>query len=392
MHLESGFQGMAHMGILKLPVNSSSPDEMIFFREEYAGDFILSESAHDLGGGLTTDRTASGRGYVARHMLAKGQRSYESGTGRYRSEEQIDTLSGFMSKDLDVAFGSLSWQIAPRTFLSVSQKWSEGMLSSTPSSLIAEGYSSATLLKKKAVANSPGERESEASFSGTARLRTVYGGKYGENKSREVDRDEVLRGDYVVKRRIILSGASRYDRPHISIRKDGRLAKNEAAYSIAITNDGNVSLGPLYLQDIFPPGARFLNSSLRPNQLDGNSSNWTLLHLSIGDTLRIEINLNVEKCQGDIINRAFVAGNCSLGQVAACNQSVIIRDFLECCPPEEQPGATAPGIGCACRSQETAGEADYLGSEQLKMQWDGEAEGSCPLSCPAIEVRSSGQR
>jgi uncharacterized repeat protein (TIGR01451 family) len=265
------------------------------------------------------------------------------------------------------------------------------MLSSTPTSLIAEEYSRATLLKKKAVAKSPGERESEASFSGTARLRTVYGGKYGKNRSLEVDRDEVLSGDYIVKRRIILAGASLYDRPHLSLRKDGRLVKDEAAYSIAIMNDGNVSLGPLYLQDLFPPGARFLNSSLRPNQLDGNSSSWTLLHLSIGDTLRIEINLNIEKCQGDIINQVFAAGNCSLGQVAACNQSVIFRDFLGCCPPKEQPGATAPAIDCACISQVKAGEADYLGSEQLEMQWDGEAAGSCPLSCPAVEARSSGQ-
>jgi uncharacterized repeat protein (TIGR01451 family) len=303
----------------------------------------------------------------------------------------MDMLSGFMSKDLDASFGSLSWQVAPRTFLNVSQKWEEGMLSSTPTSLIAEEYSSATLLKKKALAKSPGERESEASFSGTARLRTVYGGKYGKNRSLEVARDEILSGDYKVKRRIILAGASLYDRPHLSLRKDGRLVKDEAAYSIAITNDGNVSLGPLYLQDIFPPGARFLNSSLRPNQLDGNSSSWTLLHLSIGDTLRIEINLNIEKCQGDIINRVFVAGNCSHGQVAACNQSVIFRDFLGCCPQEEPPGAIASGIDCACISRETAGEADYLGSEQPEMQWDGEAAGSCPLSCLAVEARPSGQ-
>jgi uncharacterized repeat protein (TIGR01451 family) len=391
MRLESDFQGMAHMGILKLPANSSGRDEEISSREEYAGDFRLRESARDLGRGLATDRSVSGSGYVSRDMLARGQRSYESGTGRYLSEEQMETLSGFMSKDLDASFGSLSWQIAPRTFLHISQKWEEGMLSSTPTSLIAEEYSSATLLKKKAVAKSPGERESEASFSGTARLRTAYGGKYGKNRSLEVDRDEILSGDYMVKRRIILAGASLYDRPHLSLRKDGRLVKDEAAYSIAITNDGNVSLGPLYLQDLFPPGARFLNSSLQPNQLDSNSSSWTLLHLSIGDTLRIEIDLNIEKCQGDIINQVFVAGNCSQGQVTASNQSVILRDFLGCCPPEEQPGAIASGIDCACISHETAREADYLGSEQLEMQWDGEATGSCLLNCPAIEARPSAQ-
>ena len=171
---------------------------------------------------------------------------------------------------------------------------------------------------------------SEANFSGTAKLRTAV----GKNGTLAVDRDETLMGDYEVKRRIILSGAAKYDRPHLYLRKDGKLVKDVAAYTITITNDGNATIGPLFLQDLFPPGARFLNATLRPNQLDQNSSNWTLLHLSIGDTLRIGINLNVEKCEGDIINRAFVVGNCSFGQVAAQNQSVIFREYLGCCPPE----------------------------------------------------------
>ncbi|MDD4447065.1 MAG: hypothetical protein PHN61_05240, partial [Methanothrix sp.] len=149
--------------------------------------------------------------------------------------------------------------------------------------------------------------------------------------------------------------------------------------------DGNATLGPLFLQDLFPPGARFINATLQPNLLCSNSSNWTLLHLSIGDTMRIQINLDVEKCDDDIINRAFVVGNCSLGQVFAQNRSVIYRGYLGCCPPTEKPtqAEEAQGIGCACWEEESANKTDYLDAMQMQMQWDNAGEGACPLNCEA---------
>jgi len=198
-------------------------------------------------------------------------------------------------------------------------------------------------------------------------------------------------GDYEVSRRIILSGVAKYDRPHLYLRKDSLRVGDVAVYTITIPNDGNAAIGPLFLQDLFPPGARFLNATLRPNQIGQNSSNWTLLHLSIGDTLRIGINLDVEKCQGDIINRARVVGNCSLAQVTAQNQSVIFREYLECCPPAKRTtgteAANVPEISCACSGLESANETDYLDSMQMKMQWDNgdEEGGGCPLSCPEID-------
>ncbi|MEI6103151.1 MAG: lamin tail domain-containing protein [Methanothrix sp.] len=385
MQITSDFQGLAHLGTLKRPATGREED--IFSVEDYAGYFQLEGSVRDLGQGLMMDRSASGRGYVSKDARARGQRSYESGTGAYRAVEQSDTFSGFMAKDLDASYDSLSYKVTPRTFLNISQKWSEGMRLHSPSSLIAEEFSSTIRLKKKATAASSRELVSEANFSGTAKLRTAV----GKNGTLVVDRDEIFMGDYEVKRRIILSGAANYDRPHLYLRKDGQQVKDVAAYTITITNDGNASIGPLFLQDLFPSGARFLNATLRPNQIGQNGSNWTLLHLSIGDTLRIGINLDVEKCQGDIINRARVEGNCSYGQVFAQNLSVISRGYLGCCPPAKRNAGTeaanVPGISCACWEQETANETDYLDATQMKMQWDnaGEDGGSCPLGCPEVE-------
>jgi uncharacterized repeat protein (TIGR01451 family) len=289
-------------------------------------------------------------------------------------------FSGFMTTDLQAAHHGLSLQVTPGTFLNINQKWSEGIELLTPSSLISEQYRSASRLKINATAPSSRELKSEANFSGTAVLKAMA----LKNGSLAVDQEEMLMGDYKVSRSIIISGCAKYNRPHLYLRKEGKQVKDVAAYTITITNDGNATIGPLFLQDIFPPGARFINATLQPSQIGQNCSNWTLLHLSIGDTLRIGINLNVEGCGDDIINWALLKGNCSLGQVFAQNRSVISRGYLGCCPIAKPVLVEdAQGAGCACWDGNAAltNDTDYLNANLMQMQLDSAGEGSCPLNC-----------
>ena len=382
LEIESDFQGLARVGTTKRPVNSTDGSGDVIFAEEYLGSFQLSNSIRDLGQGLMEERSVDGHGYVAKDMhIGDRQRSYESGTGTYRCLERIDTFGGFMAKDLDATNSGQSYQVTPQTSLDINQKWKEGMWSRGPSSFIGEKYSGASRLKKKAVARSPKELESEATFSGIAELRTAHLRNYGKNRSTEVDQDSYLMGDYVVKRKIILSGVSKYDEPHINLSKDGQLLDDVATYTITITNDGNSALGPVFLQDIFPPGARFLNSTLWPSKLDQNHSNWTLTHLSIGDYVKIKINLDVKECDGNIINRAEVAGNSSFGLAFARNLSIIDRTWLVC-PAPAKIAVQPAGISCAC-SEENYNETDDF--DPVLMQWDDNEDGACPLNCPAIE-------
>ena len=195
-------------------------------------------------------------------------------------------------------------------------------------------------LKKEATAASLKELESKSSFSGRADMRTVYGNNHDLNRSRQVDQDETLIGDYKVERKIAITRAPMYDEPHLYLCKDGRLINDVAVYTITITNDGNVALGPIFLQDLFPAGASFINSTLRPIQIGKNSSNWTLVHLAIGDSIKIGIDLNIKKCQGNIVNQVLVMGNYSTGSVNAQNLSVIDRAWLGGCAP--------CGAGSAC--------------------------------------------
>ncbi len=412
MSINSSFEGLAGLTAKKTQGGQFSS------AEEYAGAFQLTESLHDAGLGLLMDRSVSGSGYADRNAAGqdergRGMQSRESGTGSLQAEERMEFFSGYMAKDIYAGFAGMSLPVTPRTNLKISQKWSEAMTSATAHSLIDEQYSSTTRLDMKTKAMSPWERQSEAAFSGSARLKTSFSRQNNSSKvmSADLDQEEAYQGDYLIKRRISMAGPARYDRPHLHLVKEGRLAGEVAAYAITLENDGNAALGPLYLQDLFPPKARFINSTLRPARMEDNCSNWTLLHLAIGDRVRIDINLDVQNCSGDIINRAAVRADCSQGPVQAANLSVIFREPLRCCPPERAQAdgkGNSSGVGaedssafgCACLQSEmdvddgANADNDFLSQDLVKAQWDGKggAEGSCPLNCPEIEKSiSSGQ-
>jgi uncharacterized repeat protein (TIGR01451 family) len=183
-------------------------------------------------------------------------------------------------------------------------------------------------------------------------------------------------------RKIVISKGARFDEPHLYLCKSGRLVNDVAFYTITITNDGNVALGPIFLQDLFPNGARFINSTLRPLLIGKNSSNWTLVHLAIGDSMKIGINLNIKKCPGNIVNRALVVGNYSSGSVKAQNLSVIDRAWLGGCAPAPTEAPVQPLSSCACLQEgaSISNETEYF--DPVQSPWSD--EGSCPLNCPAF--------
>jgi uncharacterized repeat protein (TIGR01451 family) len=396
MKVNSSLEGLAHLGMLKLSTSGCKRGNASISQENYAGSFRIQESISDLGQGVMVEHSSSGTGYVAKDAVIGPQRSYEWGSGKYRSEEKVDSVSGSSAKELEASFHNFSLPVSERTYLNISQKWSEGMISRTESSLISEDYYQASRLKMRTVSSSPRERVSESSFSGGSRMQAAYLGRSGGNRSLELAAEEVLIGNYTVKRKIVLSGAARYDHPHLSLSKDGRKFEDVAAYTITICNDGNVALAPIFLQDFFPPGASFINSTLHPNRMDGNSSNWTILHLAIGDCLSLGINLDVESCPSDIINRAVAVSSYSNGSVIAQNISV-----LEANPLSSWPGPGIGSIACQannisspCSALKSCNQSDFLDPIEIALQMDGEEgeDGYCALSARALEEDISSRR
>ncbi len=396
MKVNSSLDGLAHLGMLKLSTGGGKRGNASISQEDYAGSFHIQESISDLGQGVMMERSSSGMGYVAKDAAIGPQRSYEWGSGEYRSDERVDSVSGSSIKELEASFQNLSLPVSAYTDLNISQKWFEGMISRTESSFISEEHSHASRLKMRAVSSSPRARESESSFSGRSRMQAAYLGSSSGNRSLELEAEEMLMGDYSVKRKIILSGAARYDHPHLTLRKDGRKVEDVAGYTITICNDGNAALAPIFLQDIFPPGASFINSTLRPNRMDGNSSNWTILHLAIGDSLSIGINLDVESCQSDIINRAVAVGSYSSGSVTARNISVLQANPLGSWP-WPGTGSTAclgSNTSCPCSALQGCNQSDFLDPMQIALQMDSEQgkDGYCALSARALEEDRSSRR
>ncbi len=376
LETESDFRGLASFETQKKPTNHVATTEDDISKEEYIGSFQVLEKTNDSGQSLILDRSVTGSGYLnADVKIGNAQGSYESGTGVFRSEQRIETLSNLMNKDIDAKHFALSYEISPSTYLNVSQRCKEGMWSQTTSSFIGEEVSGAKYLKKNAVFRGLRAMESEINFSGTAKLQTAYAA--GERQ--RLEEDEILTGDFNIKRKIMISCSSKYDRPHLYLQKEGRLIGDVAAYTITITNDGNAALGPLFLRDMFPPGSRFLNASLRPVQLESNSCNWTLLHLAIGDSMKIEICLDTARCDGDIINLVEATGSCSAGGTHEKNQSIIYRAWLDSCGRKVNPA----DLTCHGSVEEKSDEIEHF--DPVLARWEEKDGSACPLNCPNVD-------
>lgn len=389
LEIEASSQGLARLGASKKVGSAERLEDLFRSQEEYAGGFEIQEGFWEGGRDVIVDRSISGKGYVAAdHRIGSSQRSYESGTGNYSATEEIQTSTDLMAKDIDVNTQGYSYLLLSGTFLNITQSWEEGMWSRSRDSFLGEDYFSAARLKKRTVARGSKEMEGEVSFLGRAHFRAVSCG----NRSEQMDIDEVLLGSYRLKRKTVLTRTSKYDLPHLTLLKEGRLRGSGrdgvvADYMITITNDGNVSLGPVFLREFLPPGTRFLNSSFRPSLLVSNGSTWTFVHLPIGESVKVEVYLDVRRCPGDIVNRARVEGACGSTRVTAENLSVIHRAWLGGCVPLQDLGSfAAPASVGSTNREETSNETEYF-DPVLPVYSD---LNSCPLSCPAVEKADEG--
>ncbi len=420
MAISAEFDGTAQIGFLKMPTNTSTFKATPIFesREDYAGSFRIIERVDEYGSAAASNKSAEGSGIVVvDKRIGDAQRSYESGTGSYSSEELVRTYTNYIAKDIRLKYSPTGLRLTDGASANASGKWKEGISSATPgTSLIAEEYSSITELDKETVARGLNEMDTEANFSGRARYRTIYYGaspagldntstNESENASTNssvksrlvptIDFDEIYEGDYSIARRILISGASRYDRPHLNVTKGLEGIEEEtlpwgsdephlpgetktrkiAAYAIGIENDGNRALGPIRVQDLFPKGAVYLRSSLRPTEMTAESCNWTLTHLAIGDVAEIEIELDVTGCPGpELTNRVFVCAGEGDEEICAANFSSLEIGWLSW-PSDEISGAKAGEL------DEAEGGREDCGGWSLP-SWDFERLGSgADLAC-----------
>ena len=300
---ETSFEGAGHIGLFKgspqTSINTSFLARKPAFesRQDYLGSFTVYTKFDEYGNSATEDRSASGTGYASSdHRVSDLQRSYEHGAGFLSVEDKIQTASNYISKDINASYSPQSFRYTPRFRINLSGKWSEGMWSrsgsspadgsnsSTPASFIGEQFSELDSLQKSTVARGLNDMKTEAQFQGRARFTAKYINQ-SANGSHQLDLYDEYLGRYSLSRHVQVGGVASFDELHLSLSKEGRMEPVGGSliyYTITVKNDGNRALGPVYIQDLFPPGTEYISSSLRPSQIDATSCQWTLLALGIG--------------------------------------------------------------------------------------------------------------
>ncbi len=380
MKTDVKFEGAGHIGVLKKETDVVKPFEKPVFesREDYAGRFNISEYADEYGENVMTNRSVQGNGTVSTAKTVRSsQGTYEYGTGSYNVEEEVVSGSSYMAKDIKLVYEPSSFNYTPQLAVNQSMKWNEGMytksgnaklrgggltnksciagVDSTLKSYIGQQFSSLDSMNKTTEIKGLSEMNTEAQFKGQARLRTLLeSGKDGagtrlsgnssgvEDSSDRIDMDEQYAGEFIISRKTALTGVSRYEVPHITVWKDGRLTygllkkvnATIAEYTITMINDGSRSLGPIYVRDTFPAGTQFIDASLRPAEQTAEYANWTIVSLGIGSTNTIKLRLNVTEEAGDLVNVVEATGWHSSGQTVGRNISAMERAGLPCCQPQ----------------------------------------------------------
>jgi uncharacterized repeat protein (TIGR01451 family) len=344
MEIDSVFDGMAEIGFFKMPSNTSGPRSTPIFElgEDYVGSFRVSERVDEYGRGVSYEKSAAGSGLVVGdRRIGSSQRSYESGTGAYESEEIIETATNYIAKDINLTHAPAYQNLTDATAIDASGRWKEGMYSKTSgSSLIGGEYTSIDRLDKESVFRGLNDLSTEADFVGNARYRVVVADR-SENATAIrsggfIDFDEVYSGDYSVARKVILSGVPKYDHPHISISKVGESDPNssQVMYAITVTNDGNAPLENVSIEDTFPQGTAYLSSSLRP-EITAERAIWNVENLAAGGVLKIDLTLDVTEYGGSLVNVVKATAEAEDGSaVKATNFTVLEAEWLSCCPDE----------------------------------------------------------
>ncbi|MFA6373740.1 MAG: SdrD B-like domain-containing protein, partial [Methanothrix sp.] len=321
MYIEAKMQGQAHLGVLKKDGEAVKPSPIFESSQDYAGDFRLNGSLQDYGSNVLQAGNASGIGQAASDQrLKKSQRSYEHGNGSYQSEELVSTAESYITRELSVSS-------YPKYGYG---KWKAGIWSQSPGqSYLGQEIGGADYIREETKASGLNDMSSNLSYNGQGRFRAV---SEPDNWSM-VDLDEEYVGEYSLQRKVHLGGVSRFDRPHITLIKEGRPVDRTTMvdYRITVLNDGNAALGPVYVWDPFPAGTDYLSASIKPTVLKSDSINWTLLYLGIGQTVKIDLRLNITDPRDALVNRVYATGGHNDEWVFTSNMSAMRVGWLACC-------------------------------------------------------------
>ena len=270
--------------------------------EEYAGSFKVLNNLKKKDY-RTIESSVSGDGFVDANKEVIGlAKTQERGTGAYNAEVLIDTRKSSLDKNIEMVHAPVSYAYDAKDALNRSVKWREQTRSGESDILFADTEYSNINMLEATTAVSTGKVKTSADFSGNARMQVAFQ-NITDPSSPMISMDNEYIGNYSILRQIFVMPI--YNKPHISVASEGSINKpgcDMLGYKIILINDGNKTLGPVYVKDFFPFGAKFAGASLEPFALTSSYANWSIPVLGAGNSFTINLDLQITKRQESYAN------------------------------------------------------------------------------------------
>ncbi|MCX6674627.1 MAG: hypothetical protein NTY37_12710 [Methanothrix sp.] len=292
--------GIAQIGYIKRAAGSKK--NSAYISETYHGSFRTEQSLDSYGTSPTYKKESSGIGFVSSEKLVGcNQRSYEQGSGSYKSFESIQ--GGTIQKNITLVHMPND-QLAGASNIRYASNWGEAMYTrdAEKGSEILNRISSADHVQKDALMSSS-FLSMTGDFNGTNYLkaRALADVKNSTNESFRLE--QVLTGSFRLDTTIGLAQSLKYTYPHINITKRVlNQDENIFTYRIWVNNDGKKTLGPVAVVDLMPMEATFISSTLKPI-VQGRIVSWTLQVLPPGETTIIDLKVSLANISPAVINR-----------------------------------------------------------------------------------------
>ena len=295
--------------------------------ENYHGSFRIEESVDSYGESVKFTKSAVGKGFVSSDKWAKGrQRSYESGSGYYSSQERSEL--GSVDKSLKAQYGPVNLS-AGSTNLSYASLWNEGMQTrdDQTGALIGKDIHYASSVDMESMME-------KSSLSLLGKFNGTLDIDIGNDPN--IDLDQTFTGSFQIDTAIAIHEMPKHLYPHVSISKTAAMLDEETVlFLINLSNDGNKLLKPLNVTDYLPKGCSYINSSIRA-KTNGHMVNWTIPSLDVGRKLTIKMRSKLDGSSTRYTNTVSVRAVCK-DKIAEAKNSTTFEAFYEplpCCPGE----------------------------------------------------------
>ncbi|MBN1235429.1 MAG: DUF11 domain-containing protein, partial [Methanotrichaceae archaeon] len=287
----------------------------------------------------------------------------ESGSGTYSKEEELSYIRENRSirdaSNLTASYRATSFQLPGNRSIDFDSKWTEREESKNyiTSETVGEAYRYASEINrdsKISLDRNGTSMEVDSQFEGMRHAGYLKATEPDAMGHRSVlqERSSDYLGSFSVREKLgatfsnrsnAITGVEHYDEPHITIYQRSEpdsTNSNNLNYTISIQNDGNCSVGPIYMMDAFPAGTFYLDASTKPSEPDetilseANYANWTFTYLPMGQSVTVYLRLIRYVILDVPVNTVFVKAGCDGNWITANNSASSNFNWLSSTPQD----------------------------------------------------------